>query len=144
MDNRNIYLHLHQIMEDMNIIYPKWITPSTINVRLRNKKKKSNTDLNLFEFNKDTIEIMRFLDHVFSKGFIEKDEKGNCRITLGGMMFMNKGGFYHLYNVDKDDFRIGTNERTLELSKNHMMIISSIVGWVFATVNLFYSCSNDS
>ncbi len=131
--NEKIYLHMHRVMMVLNETYPVSKLPMSIAYLLEIKMKKTP---DFIERILEANEIREYCEYFCKEGLAERTNKKNdkeiyeYKLTVKGVIFINRGGFKWKYQNDKLDFMQSYKERKIELDKNRVARIIPLLAWV--------------
>ncbi len=137
MSNKEVYTLLSNILNRVNDKYPGSASKSYV-MRNVDKSFQNITSANeKISAMKERVNYLTdYLDYIESKSFIVKSDNCEYKMTIEGKVFLNKGGFLGLYDIESNKFINDSKRTTLEVRKNYFIMVAGVVGWFLAIVGM--------
>ena len=137
MSNKEVYTLLSNILNRVNDKYPGSASKSYVMGNVDKSFQNITSANEKISAMKERVNYLTdYLDYIESKSFIVKSDNCEYKMTIEGKVFLNKGGFLGLYDIESNKFINDSKRTTLEVRKNYFIMVAGVVGWFLAIVGM--------
>ena len=135
MKNKQIYKILEKTLSEFKKTYPDYANDGDVFGKVRKGYLNGRNPEARMQHLASSIEHHKEIVHYLIKlGYLEPNKLNQSKITIEGIIFLNRGGFTKQFELDRNQFQNTIKRTNLENRKNYFIILAGLVGWVIAAL----------